>query len=243
MAAMDAVRLGRSVRALRIRRGWRQVDLAAVARLSPSIVSRLERGVGKGLTNRSLERIAAALGARLVVRLDWQGEALDRLLDAGHAALVEQVVVLLRAAGWEVVPEATFAIRGERGSIDVLAWHAESRSLLVIEVKSVVPDVQAMLGAVDRKTRLAPAIAAERGWRPERIAVLLVIGESRTSRRRVARHATTFATRFPDRIAAIRRFIASPGASPVVRGLWFLPFRTGAPVRHRASRQSASRRA
>ncbi|MBI2782085.1 MAG: hypothetical protein HYX55_09865 [Chloroflexi bacterium] len=53
----------------------------------------------------------------------------------------------LRALGWEVVLEATFFIRGERGSIDVLAWHAASRVVLVIEVKSVVPDIQAMLAA------------------------------------------------------------------------------------------------
>ena len=32
-----------------------------------------------------LNRVCAALGARLRMRVEWQGEALDRLLDAGHA--------------------------------------------------------------------------------------------------------------------------------------------------------------
>ena len=34
----------------------------------------------------------------------------------------------------------------------------------MVEVKSVVPDNQAMLHGLDRKVRLAPLIAAERGW-------------------------------------------------------------------------------
>ena len=103
--------------------------------------------------------MAEALGARLSVRVYWHGEELDRLLDAAHAGIVDQVVALLVANGWEVVPEATFNHFGERGSVDVLAWHPIHRALLIIEVKSVVPDVQALLAGVDRKVRIAPAIA------------------------------------------------------------------------------------
>ena len=56
------------------------------------------------------------MGARFEQRVLWQGEALDRLLDADHAAIVERVIRWLRAEGWEAVPEVTFAIRGERGA-------------------------------------------------------------------------------------------------------------------------------
>jgi hypothetical protein len=51
---------------------------------------------------------------------------------------------MLRAATWEAVPEATFAIGAERGSVDVLAWHAPTATVLIVEVKSVVPDAQAI---------------------------------------------------------------------------------------------------
>ena len=44
-------------------------------------------------------------------------------------------------AGWDVATEVSFNVRGERGSIDILAFHQATGSLLVIEIKSVVPDL------------------------------------------------------------------------------------------------------
>jgi transcriptional regulator with XRE-family HTH domain len=238
---MDAVRVGRVVRALRIRRRWRQLDLADRVGVSQSLVARVERGGAGRLRLDTLERVTSVLDARLVLRVDWHGEAADRLLDADHAAIVEQVLEILRASGWEALPEATFAIGGERGSVDILAWHEPTRTLLVIEVKSVVPDVQGMLSALDRKIRNAPAIARARGWQASRIAYALVIGEDRTARRRVATHATTFATRFPHGSVETRRFIAHPDAGPTLRGLWFLSPRTQVTTRHRVASPRSAR--
>jgi len=203
-------------------------------------VARIERGGAGRVRLDTLERVITALDARLVLRVDWHGEAADRLLDADHAAIVEQVLEILRASGWEALPEATFAIGGERGSIDILAWHAPTRTLLVIEVKSVVPDVQGMLSAFDRKIRNAPAIARARGWQASRIAYALVIGEDRTARRRVATHAATFATRFPHGAVEARRFIARPDSGLILRGLWFLSPRTQVSARHRVARPRSS---
>ena len=218
-----------------------------MCRVSQQLISRVERGLGWAVKPRTLERIAERLGARLVIRLDWKGEGLDRLLDADHADLVAQLVARLEATGWTVIPEATFVVGVERGSVDVLAWHAESATALLIEVKSVVPDIQAMLMAVDRKERLAAAIAAIHGWRPRLVASVLVIGEDRTARRRVEAHRPIFDARFPERIAAIRRLLASPGAFPegprAFRGLWFLPFTHRTSGRHRASRVRSPGRA
>jgi len=81
----------------------------------------------------TLERVALALGAWVDLRLLWQGEGLDRLLDEAHARLVEWVVRRLNALGWDVAVEVSFARNGERGSIDVLAFHPGRRALLVIE--------------------------------------------------------------------------------------------------------------
>jgi transcriptional regulator with XRE-family HTH domain len=232
MRPMDMVRFGRGIRALRMRRGWRQVDLAATARASQSIVSRIERGLGARIAVETLSTVAEALGARVDVRLNWQGEGLDRLLDHDHARLVELVTRLLRDAGWDVRAEVTFWIRGERGSVDVLAWHEASLTLLVVEVKSVVPDVQATLATLDRKGRLGSEIAATVGWRPRTIARVLVINASRTSRRRVAAHLATFDAALPDRLVEVRRYLANPNGAPL-RGLIFLTGSPQAPVRHR----------
>lgn len=160
---MDFVRFGRGIRALRRRRHWRQVDLAAAVGCSQTLVARIERGDGATVRAGTLHGLAQALGARAVLRLDWNGEALDRLMDADHAAIVERVVRILVAAGWQVVTEATFAVAGERGSVDVLAWHAASDTLLVVEVKSVIADAQDTLAKLDRKVRLATRIAP-REW-------------------------------------------------------------------------------
>jgi transcriptional regulator with XRE-family HTH domain len=230
---VDTIRFGRSARALRIHRGWRQVDLAKQAGVSQSLVSRIERGRADTMTIQTLEALLQRLGARLLVRLDWNGEAIDRLLDSDHARLVDGVVRRLHAEGWDAMPEITFAIGGERGSVDVLGWHDATRTALVVEVKSVVPDVQAMLMALDRKTRLGASIARGQGRQARRVARLLVIGESRTSRRRVDAHSATFAARFPDRIAGIRRFLSNPERHEPVSGLWFWSASTQPTARHR----------
>jgi len=160
-------------------------------------VSAIERGRIDEVRLAELDRVVAALGASLDVRIRWRGEQLDRLLDEAHALTVAATVERLSRLGWATAIEVSFSIWGERGSIDVLAWHAATRTLLVIEVKSVLADIQSLLHGLDRKTRLAPQIAAERGWYPESIARLVVIAESPTSRGRVKRHAALIDAALP----------------------------------------------
>src|SRR5712675_375802 len=177
--AVDAVAFGRGFRALRMRRQLRQDDLAAEAGVSRGAIARIEQGHADRVTVETLEKVARPLGARVVCRLTWNGEGLDRLLDNDHAAIVEEIVRFLAASGWLVATEVSFNIWGERGSIDVLAFHAGTRILLVIEVKSVVPDVQATLVTLDRKERLAIEIGRERGWNAVAVGRLLVIRDER----------------------------------------------------------------
>jgi transcriptional regulator with XRE-family HTH domain len=230
---METVRFGRQVRALRHRKSWRQEDLAKAAKLSRSAIARVEQGRAEHLTVATLDRIATALGARVVCRLDWNGEALDRLVDADHASIVEQVVRILKADGWQCATEVSFSIFGERGSIDVLAFHPVTRLILVVEVKSVVPDIQLTLVTLDRKSRLALQIARERGWEAAAVARLLVVREGRTARRRIDAHAATFWAAFPDRSHAVRRWLAAPDPRRPLAGLWFLSAGTQAVARHR----------
>lgn len=203
----------------------------------------VERGGADRTTGTPLRRLAVALGARFEQRLLWQGEALDRLLDEDHARLVERVVRWLRDAGWDVVPEATFSIRGERGSIDVLAWHPASRTLLVVEVKTVVPDMQALLAGVDRKARLAPTVARERGWgAPSSVGRIVVLPAHRTARRRVVQHASTLDAALPDRTVAVRRWVRDPGGRAIA-GILFVPDAAGTGNRHRVREPRAAGRA
>ncbi|HEY7132396.1 MAG TPA: hypothetical protein VH440_09105 [Candidatus Limnocylindrales bacterium] len=150
----------------------------------------------------------------------WRGEQLDRLLDEAHAATVSAALLRLHREAWATRVEASFSIWGERGSIDILAWHETTSTLLVVEVKSVIPDVQAMLHGLDRKARLAPEVAARFGWHARTVARLLIVAESPTSRSRVRRHAVVLDAALPDRGSRLRAWLRSPSAA--VRGLLFL---------------------
>jgi transcriptional regulator with XRE-family HTH domain len=244
---MNGISVGVRVRALRMHKRLRQEDVARLAGVSRSLVSKVERGELQNVQcGGEVERIVSALGGSLDVRVRWHGEQLDRLLDETHARIVDIVVGLLRSAGWEIVVEASFSRWGERGSIDVLAYHEATRILLVVEVKSVVPDSQAMLYDLDRKTRLARHVAQDKGWGVGQVSRLLVIGDSATSRRRVERLASTFDTAFPLRGWPVRRWISKPAGR--ISGLLFLSYappgsarRTG-PGRERVRKGSAGLR-
>jgi len=242
---MDAIRLGLSLRALRIRRGWRQIDLSRRSGVSRGIISQIERGILTHATLDDIQRIAAALGAVVDVRTRWQGEALDRLLDEAHAATVAATAALLDRVGWQTQVEVSFSIWGERGSVDVLAWHVASATLVVIEVKSIVPDLQATLRDLDRKARLGPEIAAGVGLRPARTGRLLVVAESPTSRARIRRQAAVLDIALPARGAAVRAWLRDPSES--IRGILFLSnaahTRTKSPTWRRERVRAPNRRA
>ena len=110
-------------------------------------------------------RLPSASGLELRV---VGGPDVERLFDELHAATVEEVIRRLRRQGWVAEPEVTFSVYGERGSIDIPAWHPPAGALLVGEVKTALGDVQATLAAFDRKIRLARRLAYERGWRAGR---------------------------------------------------------------------------
>ena len=218
---MDFVRIGRVFRAIRIKLGLRQVDVALRAGVSTSVVWRIEHGRLDEVSLPALLRVAEALEIRLDLVARWRGGELDRVLSGAHSAFAESVVALLQEAAWEVRPEVSFSRYGERGVIDLLAWHAPTRMLLVIELKTEIVDVGEILGTLDRKRRLAWQIATDLGWRPDVVAVALLVTDTRTNRRRVAVHEGTFRAVLPDDTRAFRRWLSTP-ARPLA-ALAFLP--------------------
>jgi hypothetical protein len=116
--------------------------------------------------------------------------------------------------GWEVLAEASFNRFGERGRVDLLAFHRVLRILIVVEIKSELVDVQGVLGPLDVKTRIAGSIAVERGWaRPIRVIPVLIIRESATTRRRIAALAPLFG-RFNLRGRGAISWLRDPSESP-----------------------------
>ena len=222
---MQDTAVGAVLRSVRIRQRWRQADVAARAGVSQAQVSLAERGQLEDLTLRSLRRIGRALQVDLPIAPRWRGPELDRLLDAGHARLVEIVLGDLASHGWEAVRSGRSAI-GERGSVDIVAWHPTSGALLVVEVKTRIVDVGALLGGIDRKTRLAAELLPlERGWTVTRVGRMLVLPDGATHRAAVARHATTFERAFGARTRAMGRWLREPSAP--ISGILFVRDDTG----------------
>ena len=208
---MDDQRAGAVLRAVRVRRGWRQADVASKARISRASVSRAERGHLEQLSLATLRRIGGVLDVRLELLPRWRGGELDRLLDAGHSALGERIARRFeRVSGWVVRAEVSFAVYAERGVIDFLAWHAATRTLLVIEVKTMIADIQESLGTLDRKRRLAKRIAKEFGWHAQTLAVWLAVADTMTNRRRVEAHRSTLRSVLPADGVALRRWLTGP---------------------------------
>lgn len=186
--------MGARYRALRQRLRLRQTDLAGAAQVSRKLIGLIENGRWERVPFGALDRVATALGARLYPNLSWQGEALDRLVDAGHAELQNAVAGILRDLGWLVAVEVSFNHFGERGRYDILAFHPATGIVLVVEVKTAIGDVQATLGLLDMKVRLSADAARQQGWEGPSVALpVLVVADERQQHRVIARHSWLFA--------------------------------------------------
>jgi transcriptional regulator with XRE-family HTH domain len=200
---VDLQRAALAFRAVRQHRRLRQKDVAALAYVSQQHVSDLERGRLGKMTVDELDRLFEALDIRSVLSVTWRGGDLDRLLDEGHAAVCTACAELLRRSGWEVLTEVTFSVYGERGSIDLLAWHAATRTLLVVEIKTEVTSAEETLRRLDVKVRLAPKICRERfGAAPASVGRMLVLADSSANRARAGRLGTLLDGAYPVRSVA-----------------------------------------
>lgn len=218
---MDPGRFGRLLRAIRTTNGETQDAVARRAGVSQSVYSRAERGRIAGLKVSALERITMALGANLIIDIRYQGGLADRLVDRAHASVVEVVVAALRKAGWDTVVEFSFNVFGERGSVDILGWHAATRTLLIIEVKSRFTDLQEMLLSIGRKLRLVPKEASrELDWDPLAVGRFVVAPGTTENRHVIDRHRATCDATLPAGATAIRAWIRAPHGP--IAGVWLL---------------------
>jgi transcriptional regulator with XRE-family HTH domain len=237
---MDSIRVGRACRALRIRRRWRQRDLAEVVGVSRQLIAKVEAGRIDEVQVGTVRAIVEGLSASFDIGIRWLGEGLDRLLDAAHAGLVEEIVNRLQRVSWETIVEASYSIRGERGSVDVLGLHRPTGEVLVVEVKAVVPDSQATIHSTDRKVRLAAEVARERNWPCKGVSRLLVVGESTTARRRIDQLDATYRSVFPARGRSVAAWLRQPAGH--ISGIWFLPFATQRGTTNRVTGRQRVRR-
>jgi len=212
MEKRTAIRL---LRALRKQRRWTQRQLAIRLGISQQWMSDLEGGGLEGCSVELLERWSGSLNATLVLDLRVAGPR--PLTDRRHAAIQNWLAETLRRDGWLVDVEPSFNHYGDRGRIDIFAFHPGRGILLVVEIKTEVRDVQDLIGRLDVKQRVARQLAAERGWEVAAIVPALVLREDRTIRRRISEHSALFA-RFRLRARAARAWLRTP-RGPIPSGI------------------------
>ena len=91
----------------------------------------------------------------------------------------------------------------------------------MIELKTDIVDIHDLIGRMDQKVRLAPAIAKKRGWEPVAVGAWVVIAPGRTNHRRLAEHAAVLRRAFPDDGRRIRGWLRKPAGR--IAALSFLP--------------------
>ena len=188
---MFAIAMGRVLRMLRLRREWRQSDVGEKAGISSSAVGRHENGLIGSVS--ALEQHAAVFALRVEVRVVGRAGSLIRLADEEHARIVEMVVAWFREHGFITEPEASFSEWGERGRIDLLASDPASGTLVIVEVKTQLLDLQDLFGSLNVKERLAATIAERRGWKVTRCVTVLAVAHSAANRTVVREHPSLFA--------------------------------------------------
>jgi hypothetical protein len=205
-------------------------------------VSQFERGRIEEVSLAVSRRICASLDIRLELTPRWRGGDLDRLLDERHSAMVEAAVVATtRWPGWQARGEVTFSSYGDRGSIDVLAWNAAARAVLIEEIKSDLTTIEGTLRPLAVKRRLAAEIAErELGWRPRCVGVVLVLPEASHIRGRVLARRATFDSVLPARLPDLRAWAREPTGP--IGAIWFLSLSDVAAAKLRPPKRIRRRR-
>lgn len=210
--------------------GWTQQELAIRAHTSQSMVCRIETARAD-LDLRALASVLAALGIRATLDLDGR-HLEDRRHQRGalHARLNGYVAGRLQRDAWHTASEVQLGLNSPKGWIDLLGFREADRTLLVEETKTVIDDVGALQRTLAFYVREAWQAARELGWRPQRVAVLVVALDTQTVARRLADQRDLIGQAFPGPVDAAAAWLADPSRPPP-QG-WVLG--TADPVRRRA---------
>jgi transcriptional regulator with XRE-family HTH domain len=230
--------VGTAAFSLRKAIGWTQRELGARIGMAQSEISRLERGVLTDLTLATAERVLGAMGARLVVSIETPLLTdRQRQREPAHARCSAHVAARLERAGWQVATEVEIGGDRSRGWIDVLAFHASTGMLLVIEIKTEIHDlgaIQRSLGWYEREAWMA---ARRLGWQPGWSVGCLLLLATDANDTRVAANRHPFAIGFPARATDLARVVAgrseaiTPGRAVAMidprsrRAAWLRPLR------------------
>jgi ribosome-binding protein aMBF1 (putative translation factor) len=201
--------------------GWSQRELAIRARTSQTMISRIERASVSTLDALVVERVLAALGIRAALDLDARHlEDRRRQRDAVHARLTGAVARYLEREGWRTATEVPLGDGAPRGWIDLLAFRATDRALLVEESKTEILDLGALQRSLAFYEREAWRAARQLGWRPALAVVLCAVLDTDAVARRVVENRDIVSRAFPGSVPVAAAWLRDPAAA--MPGGWVL---------------------
>jgi transcriptional regulator with XRE-family HTH domain len=181
-------------RIARVSAGLSQRQAAALAGISQTFVSSVERGV-RCPTFMIASRVAAAVGHDLAVRIYPAGGV--RIRDSGQVAVLEQIVADT-APAWHSHLELPIGETDRRAADLVLEGPTE---ILHVEAEGGIADLQAQL----RAAQLKRVALAKRYDRPVRL--IIALPDRRSLRDITSTHAALLSRAFPVRSTSVWRSI------------------------------------
>ena len=227
----QCARMGREIRASRLRRRLTQAQAAARARISRSTWSRMENGKGGGQTVDAWQRVGLAVGRPL--RVDFGRDALETTSDAGHLEGQELLLRLLRMGGSRRFVELPTRPADSRRAVDVAALDERLGVLIVVQVWNTFGDLGSAVRGFDRELAAAAEVAAGMGFPGATVAGCWAVVDNRSNRTLVAQYPEFFATRFPGSSFAWARAITTGAPPPLAAGIVWLDLRRGELVARR----------
>jgi len=220
--------VGAALLASRKERGWSQARLAAESGVPQTVISSIERATHANPPLETVKRLCTALDAELVVEVRPTrvvGKSDQR--DPAHAACVAGTRRILERAGWTTASEVEIVTGRARGFIDLIAFDAATRRLLVIEVKTEIRDVGGLERQVGWYLREAWATARRLDWKPRSVSGVVVCLATAAVDAVALANREELAAAFPIRGRAVRA-VLNGGATIDKRGLVLLdPLRRG----------------
>lgn len=196
--------LGSELRAARLARGLRQIDVARAINGSGAQVSRVEHALVPNLAVADLARHGAVVGLRLSVRFYPTGGGLR---DEAQLSLLRRLRARI-GDEWTWRLEAPLNLPGDRRAFDALLTN--ERGAVAVEAITRLHDAQAQLRALTLKQRDGGVGR-----------LVLVVGASHANRRALASVGGLLATSFPlgtrATLAALER-----GQAPSANGIVLL---------------------
>jgi transcriptional regulator with XRE-family HTH domain len=241
-----AIEFGRMIRKTRLALRRTQKAVGAACGLSQPEISRIEGGRRPGMSVRTMGAVCDALEIlpSLELRPPFVAGAptsahftpvrrQGRQRDAAHARCNAYLRRRLERLGWQVAQEVEIVVGRSHGWIDTMAFHPESATLLVGEIKTELHDI----GEIQRTTawyeREAWASAIRLGWSPRKAVSCLFVLSTEENEIRIAENREILAQAFPVRSRKMARWLQDPSSSiplaralvlvdPLKRGRWWI---------------------